>query len=156
MKNLLKFILAGVVALGGVAGARAQSLDAFRARLAEPLPVATGGTAVVTVTEHGDAPIRLAGAVQEQVALRFKGFRVCIFFDNGQDARAGAEEARDLCRETYPDIPVYISYNAPYFTVTAGDCVTSEEAIVLMGRIRATFPKAFPRSEEMTLADLVL
>lgn len=135
---------------------RAQTPPAFRNRLAEPqmeensyLPV------MVTVTEHGSAADALAKASQENMRLRFKGYRVCIFFDNGQDARAGAEAARALFTATYPQTPVYISYNAPYFTVTAGDCVTVEEAIILMGLIKETFPKAFPRSEDLTVADLV-
>ena len=43
----------------------------------------------------------------------------------------------------------------PYFTVTAGDCVTAEEAIILMGRVRGVFPKAFLKNEELSVADLV-
>ncbi len=155
MKYLPKILLAGA-ALLAAATLRAQSLDDFRARLAVPEPAAWGRGATVTVTEHGDAAARLAQASEGEVRLRFKGYRVCIFFDNGPEARAGAEAARRLCAENYPSVPVYISYSAPYFTVTAGDCVTAEEAIVLMGRIRATFPKAFPRSEELSVADLVL
>ena len=140
----------------GASELSAQSLPAFREHLAEPLARATGyGTSAVTVAEHGDAADAVAEAAQENLRLRFKGYRVCIFFDTGQDARAGAEAARELFASTYPSTKVYISYNAPYFTVTAGDCVTAEEAIILMGRIRTTFPKAFPRSEELTVADLV-
>ncbi len=48
-----------------------------------------------------------------------------------------------------------MTYNAPYFTVTAGDCVTAEEAIILMGRVRGVFPKAFLKNEELSVADLV-
>lgn len=139
-----------------VSGLRAQSLPAFRERLAEPFAETPGyETSAITVVEHGNAADAVAKASQENLRLRFKGYRVCIFFDNGQDARAGAEAARALFVSTYPMTKVYISYNAPYFTVTVGDCATAEEAIILMGRIRATFPKAFPRSEELTVADLV-
>ena len=129
----------------------------WRATVAETRAEVSGGSpSWVTVTpDHGDAADAVAEAAQENLRLRFKGYRVCIFFDNGQDARAGAEAARELFASTYPSTKVYISYNAPYFTVTAGDCVTAEEAIILMGRIRTTFPKAFPRSEELTVADLV-
>ncbi len=150
------FLFLAFFLTAGAAGLRAQSLPAFREHLAEPLAAAAGyETAAVTVAEHGDAADAGAKAAQENLRLRFKGYRVCIFFDNGQDARAGAEAARALFASTYPETKVYISYNAPYFTVTAGDCVTAEEAIILMGRIRGTFPKAFPRSEELTVADLV-
>lgn len=132
-------------------GVSAQSLSEYKSRLATP---ASG--AKVTVAEHGTVASAVAkAAASERSQWRFKGYRVCIFFDNGQNARSEAEAARALFAETYPETSVYISYNAPYFTVTVGDCVTVEEAIILMGRIRGTFPKAFPRSEVLTLADLL-
>lgn len=153
MKRALPILLTLFVTLCSV-DMQAQTLSAFRDSLSKPFP-AFAGASTVTVSEHGDAMDAVAKAAHENLRLRFKGYRVCIFFDNGQDARAGAEAARSLFTATYPTTKVYISYNAPYFTVTAGDCVTAEEAIILMGRIRETFPKAFPRSEELTVADLL-
>lgn len=38
---------------------------------------------------------------------------------------------------------VYVDYEIPYFIVSAGNCLTKEEAIMLKGRVSATFPKAF-------------
>ena len=87
--------------------------------------------------------------------MRLRGYRVCIFFDNGQDARAGAEAARKLFEETYPSTQAYMVYDTPYFKVTVGDCLTAEEAIVLKGKVSATFPKAFVKNEEVSLADLL-
>ena len=46
-------------------------------------------------------------------------------------------------------------YENPYFKVTAGDCLTSEEAIILKGRVQGVFPKAYVKNEELTAADLV-
>ena len=70
---------------------RAQSLDAFKERLAAPVASdAAFGTAKVTVTEYGDAARAVNEASRTGVRLRFPGYRVCIFFDNGRDARAGA------------------------------------------------------------------
>ena len=46
-------------------------------------------------------------------------------------------------------------YDTPYFKVTVGDCLTAEEAIVLKGKVSATFPKAFVKNEEVSLADLL-
>lgn len=151
---LLTIFLAAVWSCCSLNG-RAQSLSEYRDRLADPAPGDANG-ARVTVVEHASAAeaVRRAAAA-ERGEWRFKGYRVCIFFDNGQNARAEAEAARELFAQTYPETSVYIAYNAPYFTVTVGDCVTVEEAIILMGRIRGTFPKAFPRSEMLTLADLL-
>ena len=143
-------ILSVLLCAAAAAELAAQSLGSFRERLGDP---AAG--AAVCVTEHGDASEALARAGRSHSRLRFRGYRVCIFFDNGQNARKGAEAARALFAETFPDTRVYMTYNAPYFTVTAGDCVTAEEAIILMGRVRGVFPKAFLKNEELSVADLV-
>ena len=132
-------------------GASAQSLDAFRAQLAQPqVSGLRFGEARVTVTEHGDAQ-----AARSEQRLHLRGYRVCIFFDNGQDARAGAEAAKTLFEETYPGIKVYMVYESPWFSVSVGNCLTAEEAIILKGKVAATFPKAFPKNETLSLADLL-
>ena len=77
------------------------------------------------------------------------------YFDNGQDARAGAFAAEALFKETYPGIMVYPVYENPYFKVVVGNCLTAEEAIILKGKIASTFPKAFVKSEEFSMADLL-
>lgn len=150
-----KFFLFTAGLAAWAASVSAQSLPAFRHRLEEPFTTPVGDGVSVVVNERGDAAVAVEEASREHARLRFKGYRVCVFFDNGQDARVGAEAARQLFATTYPDTPVYIAYNSPYFTVTAGDCVTAEEAIILMGRVKATFPKAFLKNEELTVADLV-
>ena len=135
---------------------RAQSLDAFKERLAAPVASdAAFGTAKVAVTECGDAARAVNEASRAGARLRFPGYRVCIFFDNGQDARAKAVEAKTLFEEHFPGIRVYMVYENPYFKVTVGDCLTSEEAIILKGKIASTFPKAFVKSEEFSMADLL-
>ncbi len=150
-------ILALLILLSGAAtAASAQSLDAFKERLAEPVAAEEGGReAAVTVVEHGNAAEAVAQAARQNARVRFKGYRVCIFFDNSQNARARAVEARELFESSFPETKVYMVYENPYFKVAAGDCVTSEEAIILLGRIRSVFPKAFTVREDLTIADLV-
>ena len=117
------------ILLCAAVSAHTQSLDAFKQRLAEPTPGATlFNRAQVTVGQR----------------LYFEGFhRVCVFSDNGPAARDGAFAAKALFEETYPDVKVYVDYEIPYFIVSAGNCLTKEEAIMLKGRVSATFPKAF-------------
>ena len=57
--------------------------------------------------------------------------------------------------EAFPEVKVYLSYENPYFKVSAGNCVTSEEAIVLLGKIRTRFPEAYLMREDLTVADLI-
>ena len=86
------------------------------------------------------------------VATEIPGYRVRIFLDNGQNARASANGAIARFREIYPDIPAYLSYENPYFKVTVGNCLTSEEAIILLGKIRDAFDRAFLVREEISLS----
>ncbi|WP_278996181.1 hypothetical protein, partial [Alistipes communis] len=105
------------ILLCAVVAAHAQSLDAFKQRLAEPTPGATlFNRAQVTVTEHGDAARAAADAARAGQRLYFEGFhRVCVFSDNGPAARDGAFAAKALFEETYPDVKVYVDYEIPYF-----------------------------------------
>ena len=136
--------------LCGASALRAQSLDAFKERLTAP-----SHAAPVTVSEYGDAAAAVRNAGRQAVRQRFKGYRVCVFLDNGPEARAQARAAETLFREHFPDIPVHLFYEKLYFKVTAGNCVTAEEAIVLMERLRGIFPKAFLKSEDLTVAVLL-
>ena len=135
---------------------RAQSLDAFKQRLAEPVSgAALFGRAQVTVTEHGDAARAVADAARAGQRLHIRGFRVCIFSDNGPEARNGAFAAQKLFEETYPGVKVYMDYKIPYFVVSVGDCLSNEEAIILKGRVKGTFPKAFLKNEEFPISNLL-
>ena len=105
--------------------------------------------------EHGDAAGVVSRESQSNDRIRFKGYRIGIFFDNGAEARANALAAKQTFETAFPDIPVYLVYENPYFKVSAGNCVTSEEAIVLLGKIRSQFPEAYLMREDLTVADLI-
>lgn len=153
---MIRNLLLVPMLLLGAATLRAQSLDAFKERLAAPVPSrAAFGPAAVKVAEYGDAAEAVRAAARQNARQRFKGYRVCVFLDNGPEARAQAQAAETLFRERFPEIPVHLFYEKLYFKVTAGNCVTAEEAILLMERVRELFPKAFIKSEDLTVADLL-
>lgn len=155
MRSLLTYTFL-LFAVAVAPALRAQSLDAFKERLATPVVSdASFGTAKVSVTEYGDAARAVADASRTGMRLRIPGYRVCIFFDNGQDARAGAFAAKELFEQTYPGTRVHMNYEIPYFKVSVGSFLTSEEAIILKGRISPTFPKAFIKNETLSLSDLL-
>ena len=112
------------------------------------------GRAQVIAVEYGDAARTVAEASRAERRDRFPGYRVCIFSDNGPEAREGAFAARKLFEETFPGVKVCMGYDIPYFKVSVGNCLTTEEAIILKERVSATFPKAFVKSEELSAADL--
>ncbi|MBQ5844027.1 MAG: SPOR domain-containing protein [Alistipes sp.] len=133
----------------------AQNLNSFKKRLANPVKVDSLTTikSTVKVTEHGDAAELTAKA-----ALRLKGvvngYRIMIFMSNSQNARNDAMAARDTLKMRMPDQPTYITYENPYFKVTAGNCTSQEEALVLLEQIRRSFPKAFIMRENIPLEEL--
>lgn len=78
-----------------------------------------------------------------------KGYRVRIFFDNKQTARAESEKILKDFRKAYPEIAVYRVYANPYFKVTVGDFRTRSEAMEMLSRIKYSFPSAFVVKENI-------
>lgn len=75
---LLLLLVAGAPAL------RAQSLASFKERLAQTETTADQIPARVQVLEWGDAGAAVRDASQQAGRIRFRGYRVGIFFDNGE------------------------------------------------------------------------
>ena len=148
---MYRIIVSLLFVFGLYGGVSAQSLASFKERLSQP-----AGSAAVTVVEHGDAAGVVSRESQSNDRIRFKGYRIGIFFDNGAEARANALAAKQTFETAFPDIPVYLVYENPYFKVSAGNCVTSEEAIVLLGKIRSQFPEAYLMREDLTVPLLIL
>ncbi len=133
----------------------AQKIEDFKARLSEPvLNDSLGRVGRVVVREVGSAADAVRRSDVAKKSETVKGFRIVIFFDNSSTARAKAEEAILTFNSIYPDVRSYMDYENPYFKVLVGGCVTSEEAIVLLGRITPNFPKAYITREEIKLSEL--
>ena len=129
--------------------AGAQSLSALKSELSTPDP--SYGSRV-EVEEHDGAASAVRSMEGRRAPEKVRGYRVRIYFDNVQHARSQAESVMARFREIYPDIPAYMDYdNIPYFKVTVGNCLTMEEAIILWGRIRDAFDRAFIVPESMPL-----
>ncbi|MCD7969470.1 MAG: hypothetical protein LUF87_03870 [Alistipes sp.] len=148
----IKFAVKAFLSLLLIAGATTasgQDAAAVVGRLS--VPDGPGG-ASITVTEKGEAAsiVRMASSARRNT--RVNGYRVRIFFDNKQNARGQANAALNRFRELYPGIPADMKYDVPDFKVTAGYCLTNEEAIILWGRIKNQFPKAFLIPEEIPLS----
>ena len=150
------FFAAFVLAVFALSEARAQTVEGYKALLEQQIVTQqTPKGANVTVFEHGDATEAVRAAEGRKSPVRINGYRVCIFFDNSPNARTEAVAARTLFEEHFAGIPLYMEYENPYFRVTVGNCATIEEAIILKGRVAPYFPKAFPKSQELTLGELL-
>ena len=83
------------------------------------------------------------------------GYRVGFFFDNSQSARKNAKEAKDKFEQHF-DVPVYMVYDSPYYKVSAGDCLSEDEALVLFERIRPIFPNAYVMRKRMEIKNFII
>ena len=108
----------------------------------------------VRVEECGDAADIVARSEQSR-RKSVNGYRIVIFMSNAQSARTEALAARESFETMYPDERSYVTYENPYFKVAVGNCTSQEEAIILMERIRPTFPKAFLMRETIPASELV-
>ena len=147
MKTIFSILL---LSLAAATAAEAQSLEAFKQRLVEP-----DSGARVEIHEAPDAAAAFSAASRSAAEKRHSGWRINLYTSNGQNARFEAEEVKKSFEESFPGVSVDMVYDIPYFKVSAGRCVTSEEAIMLRERVRAKFPKAFLMRETLTAADLL-
>ena len=158
-KILLAAAVCGCLMICAAQECTAQSINEFRRRLAESEVVGEGGTtASVNVTESADAAAAVARAASRRSSdeITFQGYRVGIYSGNDPKAQESSLAAKKRCEETFPDINVYWVYDNPYFKVTAGDCLTEEEAVMLLARVRRHFPKAYVVRAGMTLENIVI
>lgn len=154
IRKLCFSLLAAVI--GGLCNSQAQTIAAYKEHLERQIVSESAPEgANVVVNEHGNVAAVASAADAHKGSIRLNGYRVCIFFDNSPNARSEAVAARTLFQEHFADIPIYMEYENPYFRVTVGNCATIEEAIILKGLVAPYFPKAFPKSQEMTLNDLI-
>ncbi|MFI3282948.1 MAG: hypothetical protein SNG10_05465 [Rikenellaceae bacterium] len=132
--------------------AQAQSLEQFKSKLSQP----SQSGARVTITESDQAQSALRRISVQPDKSNFLGYRIGIFFDNGPTARAKADEAKILFQQNFPTEEVYMVYENPYFKVSAGNCVTQEEAVIMLERIQKIFPKAYLMREQMSVEDIII
>ena len=106
----------------------------------------------VTITEQGDAATIVSGNLT--VAPKaVNGYRIVIFMSNTQTARRDAVATQENFAQLFPQEQSYLTYENPYFKVAVGNCTTQEEAMILLGRLRRTFPKAFIMRENIEIGE---
>ncbi len=85
-------------------------------------------------------------AVYQQVNSNHKkkkhGFRIRLFFDNKQSARNNSETIKNQFQQVFADIPVYRTYNNPYFIVSVGDFRTKSDAMRALLSVKNSYPNA--------------
>ena len=110
---------------------------------------ARGDKADVEIYQSQEVANALRGQVASNSTRAINGFRVRIFFDNKQSARAESEAVLKRFEALHRDIKAYRTYANPYFKVTVGDFRTKSEAMEVLSRIKTEFPSAFVVKESI-------
>ena len=108
----------------------------------------------VRVLEDASAREAVEAVEAQRRITQVSGFRVVIFSDNGQYAGDNAQMVLKEFEEAFPHINAYLVYESPYFKISVGDCLSMEEAQMLMAQLVGRYPKAFPKREDIKLDDL--
>ena len=86
------------------------------------------GSGSVTVNQSYEIRNALSRHIVANSNTKMQGYRVRIFFDSDQTARAKSEAIAAGFMERYPGIKAYRSHVSPYFKVTVGDFSTRADA----------------------------
>lgn len=85
-----------------------------------------------------------------------QGYSVLFFSASGNHSGAATEEAEELFHTLYPETPTYLSYDAPYYKLKAGNFRTRLEASAFLTQIQNEYPNAFVVREVLDIKHLLL
>ena len=77
------------------------------------------------------------------VSNTMSGFRVQIFMEIGNEAVDHAEVVKKDFTESFPELPIYLSYEQPYYRLRVGDFRNRIEAEKYLRLIKPQFNLAF-------------
>ena len=96
----------------------------------------------ITVNQSRTMRSAMDSYVSNNAAKKLTGYRVRVYFDNGQSARMRSESIARSISNAYPGIGVYRTFESPNFKVTVGDFRTKDDALKIYHSLKATYPTA--------------
>ena len=96
----------------------------------------------VTVNQSRSMRTAFDNYVSNNAGKKLTGYRIRVYFDNGQSARMRSESIARSVSNAFPGIGVYRTFESPNFKVTVGDFRTKDEALKVYHSLKATYPTA--------------
>ena len=96
----------------------------------------------VTVNQSRTMRSALDSYVSNNAAKKLSGFRIRVYFDNGQSARTRSESIARSISNAFPGIGVYRTFESPNFKVCVGDFRTKDEALKVYHSLKGAYPTA--------------
>ena len=90
-----------------------------------------------------------------EITNTIPGFRINIFFQSGNNSKAGAMQCKATFIAKYPDIETYVVYEEPNFKVKVGDFRTRMEARGFVQQIKIDFPDAFVIKDQINFPKII-
>ncbi len=140
-----------IVALAALAAMAAEPVDSLRPTIADHIN--SGSTVKITqpaklndrlraVANRGAAAADPKGQANTAEQPRTDGgFRILVFSGNNpRTAKAEAARRQQLLAEQFPEYAAYVTFDAPYWRLKAGDFRKYEDAAAAMSRFKAAMP----------------
>ncbi|PZX14538.1 sporulation related protein [Breznakibacter xylanolyticus] len=138
MKTLLLTLLLTIAITCGI---QAQTAPDIFQRLSANTP--SEGN-VRLVQENGIADLVKLHIEQNQSSPGIDGYRIQLFSGSGASARKEAEDTKSRLMSAFPDTKAYLTYNAPFWRVRAGDYRNKSELLHTFQQMRKVFPNCYP------------
>lgn len=71
------------------------------------------------------------------------GYRIQLYFNSGPKAREEANNLKASVLSKYPDEPVYIIFQSPFYKVRVGDFRTKADALGVFYALKKKYPGAY-------------
>ncbi len=82
------------------------------------------------------------------------GYRIQLLFNSGPAAREQADRTKADFLSVFPEYPVYVLYQSPFFKVRIGDFRTKREALKVYHQILKKYPTAFIVKDVVRFPDI--
>ena len=96
----------------------------------------------VTVNQSRAMRTAFDNYVSNNAGKKMTGYRIRVYFDNGQNARNKSEAIARSISNAFPGIGVYRTFESPNYKVSVGDFRTKDEALKVFHSLKATYPSA--------------
>ena len=96
----------------------------------------------ITVNQSRTMRSAFDNYVSNNASKKLTGYRIRVYFENGQNARNRSEAVARSISGTYPGIGVYRTFESPNFKVCVGDFRTKDEALKVYHSLKASYPTA--------------
>ena len=80
--------------------------------------------------------------VYSNASKKLTGYRIRVYFDNGQNTRNKSEAIARSISAAYPGMGVYRTFESPNYKVSVGDFRTKDEALKVFHALKASYPTA--------------